>query len=140
MSFLAAPFCRKFVIVAANNNCRGIPVAIHPYFFVVAAGLFPQLAQAAEPGRIDSFFGSLNGYLASVIFYDVFPGEPVMPFIVAWLIVAAVYLTLRFGFVNLRMMGHAFSVLRGKYRTVDDKGEVSSFQALTTALSATVGL
>jgi AGCS family alanine or glycine:cation symporter len=115
-------------------------VAIHPYLFVVAAGLFPQLALAAEPGRIDSFFGTINAYLASVIFYDVFPGEPVMPFIVAWLIVGAVYLTFRFSFVNLRMMGHAFAVLRGKYRTADDKGEVSSFQALTTALSATVGL
>lgn len=115
-------------------------MAIRPYLFVVAAGLFPQIAHAAEPGRIDAFFGTLNAYLASVIFFDVFPGEPVMPFIVAWLIVGAVYLTFRFSFVNLRMMGHAFAVLRGKYRTADDKGEVSSFQALTTALSATVGL
>jgi AGCS family alanine or glycine:cation symporter len=117
-----------------------VQAVVFRYLFIVAAGLFSQIAQAAEPGAIDAVFGSLNGYLASVIFYDVFPGEPVMPFIVAWLIVGAVFLTLRFSFVNLRMMGHAFAVLRGKYRTVDDKGEVSSFQALTTALSATVGL
>lgn len=115
-------------------------MVIHPYLFIAAAGLFPQVAQAAGPGAIDSFFGSLNGYLASVIFFDVFPGEPVLPFIVAWLIVGAVFLTLRFSFVNLRMMRHAYAVLRGKFRTADDKGEVSSFQALTTALSATVGL
>jgi AGCS family alanine or glycine:cation symporter len=116
-------------------------VAIHPsHLFIAAAGLFPQIAQAAEPGRIDAFFGTLNGYLASVIFFDVFPGEPVMPFIVAWLIIGAAYLTLRFSFVNLRMMRHGFRVMRGKYHTADDKGEVSSFQALTTALSATVGL
>ncbi|MBU1397144.1 MAG: alanine glycine permease, partial [Gammaproteobacteria bacterium] len=102
-------------------------MALHPYLFIAAAGLFPRIAQAAEPGRIDAFFGTLNAYLASVIFYDVFPGEPAMPFIVAWLIVGAVYLTFRFSFVNLRMMGHAFAVLRGKYRTADDKGEVSSF-------------
>ena len=115
---------------------------VHPYrfFAFAAAALFSQFAQAAEPGRIDAFFGSLNGYLASVIFYDVFPGEASMPFIVAWLIIGAVYLTLRFSFVNLRMMRHGFRVLRGKYHTADDKGEVSSFQALTTALSATVGL
>lgn len=106
----------------------------------LAAGLFPQLSHAAEPGAIDAFFGTLNGYLASVIFHDVFPGEPVVPFIVAWLIIGAFYLTLRLSFVNLRMMGHAFAVLRGKYRTADDRGEVSPFQALTTALSATVGL
>ncbi len=109
-------------------------------YLVVAAALFPHVAWAAEPGAIDALFGTLNSYLASVIFYDVFPGEPAMPFIVAWLIVGALYLTLRLSFVNLRMMGHAFAVLRGKYRTADDQGEVSSFQALTTALSATVGL
>ncbi len=100
---------------------------------------FPQQA-LAEDVALDAFFGSLNGYLAQVIFFDVFPGEPTMPFIVAWLIVAAVFLTFRFSFVNLRMMRHAFCVIRGKYRTADDQGEVSSFQALTTALSATVGL
>ncbi len=108
--------------------------------FIAAVGLFPQIALAAEPGVIDAFFGTLNGYLASVIFFDVYPGEPVLPFIVGWLIVGAVFLTLRFSFVNLRMMRHAYGVLRGKFRTADDKGEVSPFQALTTALSATVGL
>ncbi len=102
-------------------------------------GMIPVTVQAA-PGVLDQWFGTVNGYLASVIFFDVYPGEPEMPFIVAWLIVAAVYLTLRMGFVNLRMMGHAFSVLRGHYRTRDDKGDVTPFQALTTALSATVGL
>lgn len=110
-------------------------------FMLGLAGLFlPLAAHAAEPGALDAFFGALNGYLASVIFFDVFPGDPVMPFIVAWLIVGALFLTLRLSFVNLRMMRHAFRVMRGKYRTPQDKGEVSPFQALTTALSATVGL
>lgn len=112
----------------------------NPYVVVVIAGLFPQLAWAAETSALNTFFGALNGYLATVIFFDVLPGPSELPFIVAWLIAAAVFLTVRFGFVNLRMMGHAFKVLRGKYRTADDTGEVSSFQALTTALSATVGL
>lgn len=104
------------------------------------AFFFAPLAQATEAHPIDAFFGAINGYLASVIFYDVYPGEPVMPFIVAWLIVAAVFLTLRFNFVNLRMMRHALAVMRGKFRTPEDRGEVTPFQALTTALSATVGL
>lgn len=102
--------------------------------------LFPVQAWAAESGSVDALFGQVNGYLARVIFFDVFPGAPEMPFIVAWLIVGALYLTLRLSFVNLRMMRHAFNVLRGKYRTPDDRGEVSPFQALTTALSGTVGL
>ncbi len=100
---------------------------------------FPTVA-LAETSGIDSAIGSLNGFLAQFIFFDVFPGPAQLPLIVAWLICAAVFLTLRFSFVNLRMMRHAFRVLRGKYRTADDQGEVSSFQALTTALSATVGL
>lgn len=102
--------------------------------------LFAPWAHAAESGTLDRFFEALNGALASVIFFDVFPGEPAMPLIVAWLIVGAVFLTLRYSFVNLRMLRHAFLVLTGRYHTADDRGEVSSFQALTTALSATVGL
>ncbi|MDX8398495.1 MAG: alanine/glycine:cation symporter family protein [Mariprofundaceae bacterium] len=94
----------------------------------------------ASEAVLDVFFGQLNGYLAAVLFYDVMPGEASMPFVVAWLIVGAVYLTCRCGFINIRMMGHAFAVIRGKYRCPEDKGEVSSFQALTAALSATVGL
>lgn len=98
----------------------------------------PSLA-FAESG-LDSAFTTINGYLATVLFYDVWPGEAEMPFIVAWLIAGSIFLTLRFGFINLRVMRHAFRVIRGKYNTADDKGDVTSFQALTTALSATVGL
>lgn len=99
----------------------------------------PQAACAAD-ATLDAMFGAINGLLAQVIFFDIFPGEPSMPLIVAWLIVAAVFLTFHFNFVNLRMMRHAFRVIRGKYHTADDRGEVTSFQALSTALSATVGL
>jgi AGCS family alanine or glycine:cation symporter len=107
--------------------------------FSVLLTVSPQSVFAATNG-LDAFFGTVNGYLASVLFFDVMPGEGNMPFIVAWLIVGAVYLTFRFGFINLRMMGHAFHVLTGKYHSKEAIGEVTPFQALTTALSATVGL
>lgn len=107
--------------------------------YLYSALLLSQQAHAASVA-IDGMFDTVNALLAQIIFFDVFPGEPVMPFIVGWLIVAAVFLTLRFNFVNLRMMRHAYRVIRGKYRTAEDKGEVTPFQALTTALSATVGL
>ncbi len=100
--------------------------------------LLSSTANAAE--GVGSIFDSMNGVMAAVMFYDVFPGEGEMPFIIAWLITGAVFLTIRFGFVNLRMMGHAFQIIRGNYQTSDAKGEVTPFQALTTALSATVGL
>lgn len=107
--------------------------------FTMLLPAMPAYAQAESAG-VDAFFGEVNGYLASVLFFDVWPGEATAPFIVAWLVVGAVYLTIRFGFINLRMMGHALAILRGRFRSAGDQGEVTPFQALTTALSATVGL
>lgn len=64
-----------------------------------------------------------------------------VPFAVLWLVLGAIFFTLRMGFVQLRLVGHALQVVRGKY---DEGGhsenEVSHFQALSAALSATVGL
>ncbi len=118
-----------------------MPLIDRIILFIMIA-IFPNYAFAAESG-IDTFFGNLNGILGSVLFFDVMPSQisdAFMPFIVAWLIVGSVYLTVRFGFINMRLMGHAFQVIRGKYQRDEDRGEVSPFQALTTALSATVGL
>ncbi|MGB5259405.1 MAG: alanine/glycine:cation symporter family protein, partial [Gammaproteobacteria bacterium] len=49
------------------------------------------------------------------------------------------YLTLRMGLVQVRGFSHAISLVSGKYSCVTDAGEVSHFQALSTALSATIG-
>ena len=88
---------------------------------------------------IDPLFEGINGALIQVIFFDVSFGFG-LPFIVAWLVVGAVFLTIRMGFVNFRLVGHSVKVLLGRYRSPNDPGEVTPFQALTTALSATVGL
>lgn len=63
-----------------------------------------------------------------------------VPFIVFWLVLAGVFFTLRLGFINFRLFGHAIAVVRGKYSSKEDPGEVTHFQALTAAVSATVGL
>ena len=63
-----------------------------------------------------------------------------MPLIVLWLMSGSVYLTLRMGFINVRGLGHGLAVLRGDYDDPDEVGEVNHFQALATAMSATVGL
>ncbi len=92
---------------------------------------------------MDSFFEVINGFLASIFFFDIFLGMiegTTMPFIVAWLIVGGVFLTFRFGFINVRMFAHSYKIITGKYKTADDVGEITPFQSLTTALSATVGL
>lgn len=70
-------------------------------------------------------------------------GQPVkapLKLIVVWLMAGGLFFTFYLKFVNLRAFRHALSLLRGKYDKPDSKGEVSHFQALTTALSATVGL
>jgi len=66
-------------------------------------------------------------------------GETI-PFMVILLLGAGTYLTLRLGFIQLRRLGHGFKVTSGVYDDPDEPGDVSHFQALTTALSATVGI
>ncbi len=56
------------------------------------------------------------------------------------LIGGGLYLLVRIQFLPFRYIGHAIAVLRGKYDNENDIGEISHFQALTTALSATVGM
>ena len=76
-----------------------------------------------------------------------------VPIVLLLLILGALYFTLYFGFPNLRYFSLAINILRGKIdNTISDEpaqdpdapkkniGEVSAFQALTTAISATVGL
>jgi AGCS family alanine or glycine:cation symporter len=66
--------------------------------------------------------------------------SPGVAFAVLWLVLGAIFFTLRMGFINIRGFKHALGVTRGLYDNPDDEGEVSHFQALTSALSATVGL
>lgn len=56
------------------------------------------------------------------------------------LIGGGIYLLIRSQFLPFRLFGHALQVLRGKYDDPNDPGHISHFQALTTALSATVGM
>jgi AGCS family alanine or glycine:cation symporter len=63
-----------------------------------------------------------------------------IPFIVLWLVFGAIFFTVRYGFISIRGFRHAIAVTRGQYDAPEDHGEVSHFQALSSALSATVGL
>ncbi len=62
------------------------------------------------------------------------------PFIVLVLMCGGVVFTLMFRFINIRMFRHSIDVIRGKFDRPSDEGQISHFQALTSALSATVGL
>jgi AGCS family alanine or glycine:cation symporter len=63
-----------------------------------------------------------------------------LPVMVILLLGTGLYLTVRTGFVQLTRLAHGFAVTTGRYDDPDDPGDVSHFQALTTALSATVGI
>ncbi len=63
-----------------------------------------------------------------------------IPFIVVWLIFGAAFFTFRMGFINIRGFKHSIDLARGKFDAHDAPGQVTHFQALSTAVSATVGL
>ena len=60
--------------------------------------------------------------------------------LVIGLLGTGIFLTLRLGFPQFRRLGHGFAVATGRYDDPDEPGDVTHFQALTTALSATVGV
>ena len=63
-----------------------------------------------------------------------------IPFVLIWLIIGAVFFTVFFRFIGFTGFKHAIQVVRGKYDNPNHSGEVSHFQALTAALSGTVGV
>ena len=93
--------------------------------------------------NINESFSPIVSSIGSVIFYDItrlFGHTKNVPFIVIWLVFGALFFTFKMNFINLRGFAHAIDLVRGDYSDPKNKGEVSHFQALTTALSGTVGL
>ena len=131
--------------------------------------LLPVLTFAQEVGidqKIDQAFGDLTGWFVRFIFYQIPFSDTVSVYWVLFpLILGAMYFTFYFKFINFSGFMTSINIVRGKYDHVDHheslvgagdstpggdaietiaieghEGEVSHFQALTAALSATVGL
>jgi alanine or glycine:cation symporter, AGCS family len=118
--------------------------------------------------RINDMFAPISERITSIVFYSIPVSENVsVPIVVLILVGGALYFTIYFRLVNIRKFPVAINIIRGKYKNVEhlqpadeDKagvrveegditrtirdesmeGEVSHFQALSAALSATVGL
>ena len=90
---------------------------------------------------IERFLASIVDF-ANTYIIEIGPtvGGERIAIMVILLLGTGLYLTVRTGFVQLRRLGHGFGVTTGRYDDPDDPGDVSHFQALTTALSATVGI
>ncbi|MFD0963382.1 alanine/glycine:cation symporter family protein [Pseudofulvibacter geojedonensis] len=130
--------------------------------------ILPVLTFAQEKGidqKIDEFFRPIADFVGKYIFYPVPIGGSSVPFVLIILISGALFFTIYFKFANFTLIKTAINVVRGKYDELDHRsadvaegdptpgedvfetiavegaeGEVSHFQALTAALSATVGL
>ncbi len=89
---------------------------------------------------INDVVSPISNKVAGWIFTSVNIGDASLPLVVVWLMAAAVFFTFYFNFINLRGFRHAIDLVKGKYSDPNAPGEVSHFQALSTALSGTVGL
>jgi len=114
--------------------------------------------------KINAFFTPIVNAIGNVLMADIFsllglydpimydeynkpllhpngtPRKNKIPLVVVWLILGALFFTIKMKFINIRGFNHAIQLVRGKYDNPNDKGEVTHFQALASALSATVGL
>lgn len=116
--------------------------------FTIWATLSAALMTLAQPAfsqesggidaKVNALFASVTGPFVSFIFAPI-PGTS-FPWIVMWLVIAASVFTIYFGFIQFRAIRHSIQLVKGDYSDPNDAGEVSHFQALTTALSGTVGL
>lgn len=114
---------------------------------LLTASAFPIYSQpsTASSNAINAVFEPVVGLLEKVLFFDPFAlmgfdlGVSV-PFIVVWLILGALFFTIYFRFINIRGFKHAIDLVRGKYDNDGHVGEISHFQAISTACAGTVGL
>ncbi len=59
--------------------------------------------------------------------------------LIALLLFTGVYLTFKYGFIQIRGLAHGFALLGGKYADKKAKGHLTYFQSMSTALSGTIG-
>ncbi|NNC45091.1 MAG: sodium:alanine symporter family protein, partial [Winogradskyella sp.] len=140
------------------------------YLLSIVAILIPfiTIAQETTSEKVDAVFKDYTGWFVDAIFYEIpFSEYYQIPWVLIVLIGGALYFTIYFKFINVTGFRTAIKVVRGQYEDIEKHGadtlygdstpnegenlietirdesadgEVSHFQALTAALSATVGL
>jgi AGCS family alanine or glycine:cation symporter len=131
--------------LAIRNSPRGVSVnSFKRFLFGILAVMAASSASVAQDGEsrgafIDFLVASIHA-LENFVFSTITVFGTEVEWIVIWMAAPMVILTFYFGFVNLRSFGIASKVVRGHYHDENAPGEVTQFQALTTALSGTVGL
>lgn len=100
----------------------------------------PVLSQRTVDETLEGFFGPLVDVLESVVFFTVPVAGADLPLLVVWLFAGGIFLTALLRFKPFRDLPHSLRIVRGHYNRHDDPGQLTSFQALATELSGTVGL
>lgn len=90
--------------------------------------------------QIDRLIKPLAEGLSDIVFYQISVFGQGFPLIVLWLVTAAVFFTGYLGFINIRGFSKAISLVSGTSVKTNGSGEISHFQALSTAISGTVGV
>ena len=105
---------------------------------------FSQTSEHGLDQRINDLVEPLTSFVYNIVFYPWVYNSPEnatkMPFVIIMLLAAATIFTIYFKFINVRSFKLAFHTIRGKYSSPNAQGEVTHFQALTSAVSGTVGL
>ena len=103
--------------------------------------------QKASAMNVDAFMDKhvapISDAVADFIFYPVTIGSSHVPIIIFWILIAGIFFTLFFRGVSIWGLKHAIDIVSkpaSKDANNSASGEVSSFQALATALSGTIGI
>lgn len=134
---------RKFVVAILLGLLPIFAIAQEAKDSLATAANDPQVQTVGSSidESINSFFQPITDAVNTVIFFNAFTyGGASVPFVLVWLILGALFFTVFMRFVNFTAFRHALDVVRGKFDNPNDIGEVSHFQALTAALSGTVGV
>ena len=129
---------------------------------IVGLAILALIAKGLGPSTINHYFGLIDAKAEAFLFFKLgdipllglllgslesipYAGVPFkilmrLPLVVAVLVGGAIYFTFRFNFINFRGFKHGVDLVLGRYDDPNDPGEISHLQALSSALSATVGL
>ena len=83
--------------------------------------------------------GTIKGFI-DILYEYIWEFPKSLPYFLVLLLGTGIFLTIRMRFIQLRKIKHSLLVIAGKYDNPDDPGEINHFQALTAALSATIGI
>jgi AGCS family alanine or glycine:cation symporter len=157
-------FCSYFINKFNKPKIETLSMKQRLYLMLLAL-LTPVLAFCQDPDapkgidqQIDEAFAPISNFIQSIIFFSIpLGGGLSVPIVLIVLLAGALFFTIYFKFPNIRFLPLAMRTVRGDFyeppsagvkeednpdtiRDESAEGEVTPFQALTAALSATVGL